>query len=76
MAKLNKTNERDVTKARAYLKMEGGLRIYAASLAGIHRSSSVPQQHAVEAAICDDGLQFCFKRHPSNGCLLSDVREA
>lgn len=70
--KLNKANARDVKKARAILA-HGDKRYYAASLSGIHRSSSLLQQIEIEAAICNDGMQDLFRRHPVNGCMLSNV---
>lgn len=71
--KLNKANARSVKLARAVLRNTGDERYYAASLAGIHRSSSRLQQIEVEAAICNDGMQHLFLRHPVNGCMLSAV---
>jgi hypothetical protein len=68
---LNKANARDIAKARSILGTQDGERMYAATLAGIHRSSSRLQQVEVEHAICDDGMCHLFYRHPVNGCMLA-----
>lgn len=70
MAKFTKANARDVAKARQNLTADGGLHYYAASLSGIHRSSSFAQQVLIEQAIVDDGMQHLFGRHQLSGAMI------
>jgi len=71
-AKLNKANARDVKLCRQHLAT-GNPGAYARGMSGIHRSSSRAQQIEVERAICDDGQQGLFKRHPQSGAMISAV---
>ena len=72
MASLTKSNQRDVAAARNIRDMMPDAMsdgIYARSLSGIHRASSLGQQRAIELVIADDDTGHLFTRHQS-GALI------